>query len=60
MLPIIYAPSPVFKQKAKPISLIDDEIRTIATSMLETMYLEQAVGLGANMVGVDKQIIYRS
>ena len=25
--------------------------------MLETMYFERAIGLGANMVGVDKQII---
>ncbi len=57
MISIIYAPDPIFKQQATKIEAITDEIRKIATSMLETMYVEGAVGLGANMVGVDKQII---
>lgn len=56
-LQIIYAPHPIFKQKAKPVTTIDEEIRKIAGDMLDTMYIEGAVGLGANMVGVDKQIV---
>ncbi|MGB4191110.1 MAG: peptide deformylase [Rickettsiales bacterium] len=57
VLPIIYAPNSVFKQEAKPIDRIDDEIKQLAKDMLETMYFEKAVGLGSNMVGIDRQII---
>lgn len=57
LLQITYAPHAIFRQKAKPVSIVDDEIRKIAQDMVETMYAEGAVGLGANMVGVDKQII---
>jgi len=57
ILPITYAPHPIFKQKAQPITILDDNIRKIATDMLETMYAENAVGLGANMLGLDLQII---
>ena len=57
VLNIIQAPNPIFKQKAKPVSKVDDKIRVIANDMLETMYFERAVGLGSNMVGVNLQII---
>ena len=52
ILPIIYAPSPIFKHKAKPVTKVDDLIRELASDMLDTMYAENAVGLGANMVGI--------
>jgi len=54
---IVYAPNAIFKQMARPVDKIDDEIRGIAQAMAETMYVEGAVGLGANMVGVDRQIV---
>ena len=57
ILPIIYAPNPVFKHKAKPVDKIDQLIKDLASDMLDTMYAENAVGLGANMVGIDQQII---
>lgn len=57
LLQIIYAPNAIFKKKAKSIELINEEIQQIAKDMLETMYAESAVGLGANMVGIDKRII---
>jgi len=57
ILNIIRAPNPIFKQKAKPVKQVSDHVRKIANDMLETMYFERAVGLGANMVGVDLQII---
>ncbi|MEK6734738.1 MAG: peptide deformylase [Pseudomonadota bacterium] len=57
ILNIIYAPNPIFKQKAQPVKQVNDEIRKIANDMLETMYFEGAVGLGANMVAVPWQII---
>ena len=57
ILSIVYAPHPVFKQKAKPVIKVDEEIRALASDMLDTMYFEKAVGLGANMLGIDQQII---
>ena len=57
VLQVIHAPNSIFKQKAKLVAVIDEEIRRIAQDMLDTMYEQGAVGLGANMVGIDKQII---
>jgi peptide deformylase len=57
ILQIIQAPNNIFKQKAKEVSEVTDTIRNIANDMIETMYFEEALGLGANMVGVDHQII---
>ncbi len=56
LLPLTYAPDPIFKKKAAPIAKITDEIRKLADDMLETMAVEKAVGIGANMVGEPKQI----
>ena len=57
ILSIVYAPHPIFKQKAKSIDKIDDLIRQFANDMLDTMYFENAVGIGANMLGIDQRII---
>lgn len=57
ILPIVYAPHPVFKQKAMAVVKVDELIRQLANDMLETMYFEKAVGLGANMIGIDQRII---
>ncbi len=57
VLSVIHAPHPVFKQKAKPVLAIDDLVRSLAKDMLDTMYFENAVGLGANMLGIDQRIV---
>ena len=57
ILDIILAPNPIFKNKAKLVLDLNENIKSIANDMLETMYFERAVGLGANMVGVEHQII---
>ena len=57
ILNIIYAPSSVFKRKARRVEEVNDHVRKIANDMLDTMYFEGAVGLGANMVGVELAII---
>lgn len=56
-LPLIIAPDPVFKKQAKPVDMVDDDIRTTINAMFETLYLERGVGLGANMVGLLQRII---
>lgn len=56
-LQIIYAPNDIFAQKAEKVEKIDDAIREMIARMFKTIEVEQAVGLGANMVGILKRII---
>jgi peptide deformylase len=56
ILPIVYAPNDIFNKKAEMVKAVDDAIRLLVDRMLKTMYVEKAVGLGANMVGVLKRI----
>lgn len=55
-LPLIYAPNDIFKKKAIPVEVVDDELRGIVDRMIKTLSSEQAVGIGANMVGILKRI----
>jgi peptide deformylase len=56
VLPLVYAPNEIFKTKAEPVKAVNDEIRSLIDQMFNTIYMEQAVGLGANMVGILKRI----
>jgi peptide deformylase len=56
-LPIVIAPSPVLKTKAKPVEAVDDSARQLLDDMLETMYAAPGIGLSANQVGVLKRIV---
>ncbi len=57
VLPIVIAPDPVLKQKAKPVGHVDAEIRRLMDDMLDTMYAAPGIGLAAPQVGVLKQVI---
>jgi len=57
LLEVKYLGSSVLKRKAKPISVIDKEIITLAQDMLETMYTYNGVGLAAPQIGVSKQMV---
>lgn len=50
LLPILSFPDPRLRTRAKPIETITDEIRTLASNMLETMYAAPGVGLAASQV----------
>ena len=56
ILPLIYAPHPILKMTAEPVADINNDIRKLVDDMFSTMYMENAVGLGANMVGILKRI----
>ena len=56
-LPIVLAPDPVLKAKAKPIEQVDDSIRRLMDDMLETMYAAPGIGLAANQVGVLQRVL---
>lgn len=57
ILPLVYAPHPIFKEKAQRIDIITNEIIALGNDMLETMYYYKVLGIGANMVNVKQQII---
>jgi peptide deformylase len=47
----------ILRQKSKRVSNIDDQIRNLCASMIQTMTSNGGVGLSANQVGVLKRII---
>jgi peptide deformylase len=57
LLPIITAPDPRLKLKAKPVAQVDDTVRRLMDDMLETMYAAPGIGLAAPQVGVAHRVI---
>ena len=54
---IITFPNPVLREKAKKITVFDDELKQLAADMGETMYEAPGVGLAANQIGIARQIV---
>jgi len=57
IMPIIVAPDPRLKIKAKPVEKVDDAVRKLMDDMLETMYDANGIGLAAPQVGDDRRVI---
>ena len=57
LLPIITAPDPRLKVKAKRVAEVDDEVRRLMDDMLETMYAAPGIGLAAPQVGVQRRVL---
>lgn len=57
IMPILVAPDPRLKTKAKTVENVDGEIRRLMDDMLETMYNARGIGLAAPQVGVSRRVI---
>jgi peptide deformylase len=57
LLPIITAPDPRLKVKARPVATVDDKVRRLMDDMLETMYHAIGIGLAAPQVGVPSRVL---
>ncbi|HLY46209.1 MAG TPA: peptide deformylase [Stellaceae bacterium] len=57
LLPIITAPDPRLKLKAKPVAAVDAKVRRLMDDMLETMYHSIGIGLAAPQVGVAQRVL---
>jgi peptide deformylase len=57
LLPIITAPDPRLKVKARPVAKVDAKVRRLMDDMLETMYQAIGLGLAAPQVGVTQRVI---
>jgi peptide deformylase len=57
-IPILIAPNPLLKAKAKPVGKADDDqVRDLAAKMLASMYLAPGIGLAAPQVGQSLRLI---
>lgn len=57
VLPVIIAPDPRLKVKARPVERVDAEVRRLMDDMLESMHAANGIGLAAPQVGVAKRVI---
>ncbi len=57
ILDILEFPDPRLRTLAKPVTIVDDRVRTIIADMLETMYAAPGIGLAATQVNVHERII---
>jgi peptide deformylase len=53
---IVIYPADILKRKCQQVAKFDDELKTLAEDMAETMYAAPGVGLAANQVNVDAQV----
>ena len=51
LLPIVQYPDPRLSTVAKPVTVFDDALKTLAADMAETMYEAPGVGLAAPQIG---------
>ena len=56
-LPIITAPDPRLKIKARPVPAVDNTVRRLMDDMLDTMYGAIGIGLAAPQVGQSSRVI---
>lgn len=54
---ILTSENRLLRKKSKRVASIDDNIRSLAKDMIETMYASSGVGLSAVQIGVLKQMI---
>lgn len=57
VLKVLSYPDKRLRIKAKPVEMVDDEVRGIMNDMLETMYKAPGIGLAATQVNIHKQIV---
>ena len=57
ILHICTYPEEILRQRAQPITEIDEEVVKLVDHMAETMYSAPGIGLAATQVGVSKQVL---
>lgn len=55
--PILIHPDPRLKKLADPVTDLSDDLRAVASDMLETMYDAPGIGLAAPQIGLSKRLI---
>ncbi len=55
--PILIHPDPRLKKVASPVADLDDDLRSLADDMLETMYDAPGIGLAAPQLGISRRLL---
>ncbi|MFL2889914.1 MAG: peptide deformylase [Pelagibacteraceae bacterium] len=56
-LKILIEPDPILRKKCEPVEKVDNNLRKLLDSMLETMYKAPGIGLAAIQIGILKRAI---
>ncbi|MBA3913251.1 MAG: peptide deformylase [Acidobacteriales bacterium] len=54
--PIVKYGNPVLERPAEPVTVFDEELRTLIEDMFESMYAAHGVGLAAPQIGISKRL----
>ena len=54
---ILIEPDPMLRKKCEPVSVVDNQLRTLMNDMAQTMYNAPGIGLAAIQVGEPKRVI---
>jgi len=57
LLEVLHFPDKRLRKKAVPVENIDDNCRSLAKDMLETMYHNQGIGLAATQINIQKRLV---
>jgi len=57
LLTILNFPDPRLRTVAKPVALIDNQVRAMVADLFETMYEAKGIGLAATQVNIHQRII---
>ena len=57
LLPILRYPDPRLHKVARPVTAVDDRLRTLIDDMFDTMYEAKGIGLAATQVDVHERLI---
>lgn len=55
--PILEFPDPRLRTVAKPVTVFDDALKTLAADMIETMYAAEGIGLAASQIDVHRRVL---
>ncbi len=57
ILDILHFPDPRLRNKARPVTQVDDKVRRLVDDMFETMYAAPGIGLAATQVNVPLRVV---
>ncbi len=57
LLEVLYFPDNRLRKKAVPVEIVDENCRSLAKDMLETMYANRGIGLAATQVNIKKRLV---
>ena len=53
---IVKYPNPVLAKKGEPVTVFDDNLKTLVEEMFESMYAAQGIGLAAPQIGLSQRL----